>query len=149
MKKVSLIVCFLVFLGISSFGQNLDSQKSLELASQEELNVYLNKAKKTRNIGAIMTISGSVAIIGGMSLANSINENPETAMLSGVLLVGAGTISTMFGLPVFIAGASRVNRIKKIKINSNSEVTIDLAPCSFRSYQTQTQQYGISIKIKL
>lgn len=149
MRKISFIVFFLIFTMLSSFAQNQYSQKSLENASQEELNLYLNKAKKTKKIGVIMSISGSVALIGGMVLVSSSSENPETALLSGVFLWGAGTISTLFGLPVFISGASKVNRIKKIKINSDSEVMIELAPCSFRSYQTQTQQYGISIRIKL
>ena len=146
MKKLTFIIFFLIFAGLSSFGQN---QKSLENASQEELELYLNKAEKTKKKGAIMSITGSVALVGGIALVSSYSNNPETAILTGVLLWGAGTITTLIGIPVFITGVSQVNRIKKIKINSNSEVIIDLAPCSFRNYQTQTQQYGISIRIRL
>ena len=149
MKKISFIVCFLIFTEFSSFGQNPYSQKSLEHASQEELDLYLNKARKTKKVGAIMSISGSVALIGGMVLVSSSNfENPENALISGIFLWGAGTISTVFGLPIFIGGASKVNRIKKIKRNSNSEVMIDIVPCGFRSYHTQNQQYGMSIRVK-
>ena len=149
MNKILFIGLFFILLAITCQAQSKYSKQNLEQASTEDLNTYLNKAKKTKKIGAIMSIGGPIAFGSGIVLANAAWSGGTEAMWgSGLMLMTAGASSTLIGLPVLITGSSRIKRINKIKNPNLNEVTMELAPCSFNNCQAQIYQAGLTLRLR-
>ena len=149
MKKVSAIGLLLILYTSTCHAQSVYSKQNLEQVSQDDLNLYLIKAKKTKKIGTIMSIGGPIAFGSGILLSSyAWSGGTEAAWGAGLVLLMAGTSSTLIGLPLLITGNSRVNRIKKINNNANDGVMIDLIPCNFQNFQSQNHQYGISLRVR-
>lgn len=96
------------------------SLEYLERASQEDLNTYLNKAKKLKKTGKILNIVGGISYgavvisaILGADWGFGVDSWVLIGIASGGLIVG-GT-SFIIGIPVLIVGKKRVEKIKTFK----------------------------------
>lgn len=140
MKKFITIGLFLVAFASSNHAQTVFSKQTLEQASQEDLNIYLKRAKTQKTTGLILSIAGSVTVV---SILNAdINISLDNA--AAIFLIGSA--ATLIGIPVLIIGSSRVNTINRIK-NSRG-FTMELSPCSFNNYQAQNHQQGVTLRIR-
>ena len=154
MKKILAIGLLIIITAFASNAQKNYSNQNLEKASQEDLNLYLNKAKKTKTAGIILTIVGSIALAGGSvllvdSTVDVILDTSSTTEVNTMayLLIG-GAVTTYVGLPLLIVGSSRVNKINRIKYAKFNGVTMEFAPCNFYNYQAQNHQLGLTLRVK-
>ncbi len=142
MKKVS-IIGLLIILVFTSHAQSVFSKQNLEQASQDDLRLYLKKAKSQKTTGMVLTIAGPVTVTSLIVVASSsvVNMSLDTAEV----IFFAGIAATLIGIPVMIVGSSRVNKVKN---TLSDRVSIELAPCSFQNYTAQNKQHGITFRIK-
>jgi hypothetical protein len=116
MKKL-FSICLSLFLSVLCNAQENSKPKYNEL-NQDQLNLALTKSEKTVKTGKILTFVGlgvessGIAILiyaGSKSLLDgSDNSNLATA---GLCLFGAGGISMLSGIPVWISGANKKHEI--------------------------------------
>ena len=134
------------------YPDNNSNKTSLKNASNEDLDFYLVKAKKTKKIGTVMSIAGPLAAtLGGLLAASSFNPNPfvEDATSkgfnfgAGLFLTGMGV--TILGLPILVTGSSRVKNINEIKRSRG--MTMELIPGSYYNYQANNYQPYATIRI--
>ncbi len=149
MKKFTLLVSFLLLFTISGFAQKqkIYSVTNLEQASQEDLNIYLDKALKHKKNGKTVTIVGASAL--GVSIIYIIID-PAMALMSGlnVFYLGVPAIATTaVGAIMLTKGSARVKRINKIKKTANYGIMIDLKPCV--QYNLVTQDYQPSVRLRI
>jgi hypothetical protein len=158
MKKILFIGLFFILFAFICQAQSVYSKQNLEKASQEDLNLYLRKAKKTRTAGAVLSITGPIILIAGSAVAGSASvygfvggseaqEDAEAMLGTGVGLMLVGLGATVVGLPLLFTGCTRVKRIKEIKNPAFNGVRMDLAPCNFYSYQTHSHQFGVTLRV--
>lgn len=120
----------------------------LEVASQDELNFYLKKAKKTKRTGAILSIAGSSSLASGLLLGSyAWSGGTEATWGTALFLMFAGTGATVIGIPVLITGAKRVNRINSLRNSSSDSVYFEIVPCSFQDYHAGKQQYIVKLSL--
>ena len=155
MKKILAIGLIIIMTAFASNAQNIYSKQNLEKVSQEDLNLYLNKAKKTRKTGTIMTIVGPIAFVGGGALSwdafggnDPYGGGSEAELATGVILMLGGMVSTVVGLPLLITGSSRVKKINRIKNTKFNGVTMEFTPCNFYNYQAQNHQLGLTLRMR-
>lgn len=147
MKKL-LSLALLIFFVFTSFAQKTYSIQNLEKVSKLDLESYLKKSKKKKVAGAILTITGTSLIITGQIWDNNI-ENRNLGEYKGPDIVGPiGAYSVLAGIPFFIVGSVRVNRIKKIMNNVPGRVFFELAPCSINNYMVQNYQAGLTVRMR-
>ncbi len=149
MKKFTLLVSFLLLFTISGFAQKqkIYSVTNLEQASQEDLNIYLDKALKLKKNGKTAAIVGASAL--GASIIYIIID-PAMAFMSdlNVLYLGVPAIvTTTVGAIMLTKGSARVKRINKIKKTANYGIMIDLKPCV--QYNLVTQDYQPSVRLRI
>lgn len=117
----------------------------LKNATNEDLDFYLAKARKTKKKGTVMSIVGPVtAIAGGLLAATSFID--ESGFVFGTLLFLGGTGTTVVGIPILITGSSRVKNISKIK--ESKGITMELAPGGYYNFQANSYQPGLSLRIR-
>jgi len=98
--------------------------------------------------GAILTITGTALIVSGQIWDNNI-ENRNLNEYKGPDIIGPiGAYSILAGIPFFIVGSVRVNRIKKIMNNVPDRVFYELAPCSLHNYMVQDYQPGLTLRLR-
>lgn len=138
---------------ISDIKQNKEYPKefpdraALEKASTDELDYYLKKARKTKKIGAIMSIAGPIAFGSGILLASSAwSGGTEAAWGAAIILGMVGTGSTIIGLPVFFTGTSRIKRINEIK--KSKGMTVEFIPGGYYNHQAFSYQPGVTLRIR-
>ncbi len=149
MKKFTLLVSFLLLFTISGFAQKQKtySVTNLEQASQEDLNIYLDKALKHKKNGKTVTIVGASAL--GVSIIYIIID-PAMALMSGLNVYYLGVpaiVTTTVGAIMLTKGSARVKRINKIKKTANYGIMIDLKPCV--QYNLVTQDYQPSVRLRI
>jgi hypothetical protein len=145
MKKLS-GAAMLLFLFMSvSFSQGLYSKENLEKASPEELLLYLKKAQKLKKAGGVITIAGSAAVLTGGVL---ISLTREASGYAGIYTALGGLGATVIGLPIFLAGSSRVNKVSNIWNSHYNTAQIDLVPCTLHNPHTQHIHPGISLRMR-
>lgn len=153
MKKILFIGLFLILLAFNCQAQSVYSKQNLEKATQQDLNRYMSKAKKTRTAGAILSITGPImGVTGGIIMNNNLDgffggTSNVTLVNTGAGLLITGICATLVGLPLLINGSSRVKRIKEITNTAFNGVRLDLAPCNFYSYQTHSHQFGVTLRV--
>ena len=143
-----------MLLAFNGKAQSVYSKQNLEKATQEDLNVYLQKAKKTRTIGLKLSITGTLMVVSGFSIANNtwggwgwFGETNDSLWGTGVIVAITGISATLVGLPLLIEGSTRVKRIKEIQNTAFNGVEFDLAPCIFYNPQPNNHPVGITIKV--
>jgi len=113
----------------TSHAQGTYSRSNLEQASQEEVNLYLEKAQDLKKTGVVLSIAGPVTTFLGYALASSswsgkIGGSGMFTAGYGMILLGAGT--TIVGLPTFALGVYRVNKIRALEHAEKNGVRLGL-----------------------
>ena len=75
MKKLSIISLLLFLFAFAGQSQKIYSVENLEQASQEDLNIYLEKSQKLKKTGGFLSIAGPASAITGAVLAMSAYNN--------------------------------------------------------------------------
>ena len=91
------------------------SVTNLEQASQEDLKIYLDKAKKLIKDGKTATIVGGVALAAAVlwGITDPLGHELGTVLEAGIVgIAGLGTMAV--GIPIRITGSIRVKRINTI-----------------------------------
>ncbi|NQU87136.1 MAG: hypothetical protein HQ541_15380 [Mariniphaga sp.] len=148
MKKV-IIVAFLIFIiSLTSQAQKVYSAENLEKASQEELDLYLEKALKNKKTGKKLT-NVSVISIGATILYAFVDPfNHELgALIPFGIAVYAGVPAIAVGIPMQIVNKKRIERINEIKKTAYKGFKFDLLPCT--QYNLATQNYSPCIKLRI
>lgn len=134
----------------TSHAQSIYSRSNLEQASQEEVNLYLEKAQKLKKTGVVLSIAGPATSLLGYALASSswsgkIGGAGMYTAGYGMILLGAGT--TIVGLPTFALGAHRVNKIRALEHAENNRVRLEC--CVFQSaYRSNEPIPCIMVSVK-
>ncbi len=153
MKKITITTLLLFIVSFAVQAQKNYSLESLEKASAEELNTYLNKAIKLQKSGKTVNIVGcsilgaTAVTIGGIAIADK-GDWALGAAAIGFLggLAGIGTLAV--GIPMNITGKNRVKRVKKVQETVFNDADIDLQPCIYYNLLTQDYQPGAALRIR-
>lgn len=109
MKKLISISLLVVF-SVSGNAQ-INRQRDLSELSYDQLNIAFEKARNKTNIGIALTglgiAVGTVGIWMGTSYTNSISNN-----FAGVLMTMGGIVMVAGGVPTWISGSVRKNKIE-------------------------------------
>lgn len=150
--KSTLLILILTSFVITSQAQNKYSPENLENTSIENLNTYLEKAKRNKKTGAILSIAGPIAFISGGIVFVEYWENSylgyissPTAEVVGSILVIGGMAATLTGIPLYAINSSRINKINNTLSN---KAYIELVPYHLNRHMAQTNQYGITLRIR-
>ncbi len=152
MKKIFfiLVLCLLV-----SFvqAQSPYSVENLQKLSQEELDVYYNKALKLQKTGRVFNIIGgtSLGVVGVCAvLGNDATFGVDSWAI--IIIAGAGMIvggtSFAIGIPTNLIGKSRVKRIDSIRNTAFKNLTFDLIPGAQYNLITQNYQPALTLRIR-
>jgi hypothetical protein len=126
-------ICFLLFFVVTGNAQVNNKPKLNEL-TQDQLNLSLTKSKKTIKTGIILTIVGlGVTITGAAIIVNEANKAPtgpvfdENIDLTGYYVTIIGGAIILAGIPVWIVGASKKNKIELelVKFNPKGSASIN------------------------
>jgi hypothetical protein len=151
MKEFTIIILF-VFLVIQlSHAQKKYSLENLEKASQEELDVYLNKALKLQKTGKTFNIVGVSCLgtaIGAIILGATTDFDDWGVIGICMITIPAGGASLAIGIPTNLTGKNRVERINTIKGITYFDASIDLSPCVQYNPAAQNYQPGIALRIR-
>ena len=133
MKRL-ISICFLVSLTVMCNAQENAKPNYSELY-QDQLNLSLKHASKSIKTGKILTFVGAGAftigiIIMASSIENSTDEITDTTVnsfIAGDLLAFGGLISTVIGIPVWIVGVNKKNKIEVelVKFNPKGSASIN------------------------
>ena len=151
MKKLTIIFFMVLFVNLASQAQKTYSFENLQKASQEELDVYLNKAMKLQKTGKTFNIIGGTCIgllAGTVILENVAHTDPWGTILVGIITVPIAGASFAIGIPTNLTGKSRIERINTIKGTAFQNINIDLQPCVQYNLATQNYQPGVTLKIR-
>ena len=148
MKRIA-VTGLLFFLVLSvSLSQGKYSKENLAKASLEDLNLYLEQARKLKKSGGFLSIAGPVAMVIGIAAAGAAwSGGTEGSYKFGVGMIFVGTASTLAGLPMLAVGSSRVKNVKNAISASGGVSSIQVAPCSFYNYTAGKIQPGIRLMI--
>ncbi len=153
MKKLAII--FLLFFLVAQIGQaqKTYSLENLEKASQEELDIYLDKAMKLQKTGRVFNIIGAsslgvvaVSAILGSDAILGVDSWALIVIAGGGILVGGTSLA--IGIPTNLTGKKRVERIHSIKRTSFYDVDIDLRPSVQYNLAVQKYQPGVTLRIR-
>ncbi|MCE4564033.1 hypothetical protein INQ51_06895 [Maribellus sp. CM-23] len=152
MKKIvaGLILLLAVF---ATQAQLIYTQEHLETLSQEDLNVYLDRAVQLQKSGRTLNIVGA-SILGGTVLTIAgvaLTATDDWALGAVVIaffggLAGFGTLAV--GIPMNLTGKNRVNRINALQATSFNRLELDLKPCAQYNLISRSYQPGLSVKIR-
>jgi hypothetical protein len=120
---------------------------NLEKASQDELNFYLTKVKKTKRTGIIMLIAGPLSSGAGILIAAaSYSGGTSGGFTAGYLMFLAGIGTTIVSIPILITGSSRVKTINEIK--KSRGMTMEFIPGGYYNQLAQNYQPGATLRIR-
>ena len=149
MKKLSATALLIILLAMAGHAQNRYSEKNLKLATQEDLNLYMDKAKSQKKAGGILLIAAPVSAATGILLSSvSLNGGSESEWKLGLGLIFASMGAMVVGIPLRITGSSRVKKVSRVWNERYNTALINLAPYGGYNLQTHTIQPGISLRIR-
>ena len=147
MKDLIIILCLLFFVSVSH-AQKDYSHENLQKLSQEELDVYLNKALKLQKSGKTYTIVG-VSALGAVALSIPLDSSGGMVAATAAIFVGIPALAaTTVGISKNSKGKKRVERINSIKNTASNDIIFDLKPCTQYNLMTQNHQPGITLRIR-
>ena len=148
MKKLAIIFFLIFAISFGAKAQKPYSVEILEQASQEELNVYLNKSLKLQKTGKTLTNAGAIAFGATTLWAITDPLNHGLGALLPFTLVGVpGLAAIAVGIPIKVTGKKRVERINTIKNTAYDGIKIDLKPCAQYNLATRNYQPGVILRI--
>ncbi|MGQ8335308.1 hypothetical protein ACUNWD_02085 [Sunxiuqinia sp. A32] len=149
MKRIAIILLLMFSCSMIIQAQKTYSQENLEKLSQEELDVYLNKAMKLQKSGKTVTIIGG-SILGATALtAVTFGSNMDLGVVVLGFFGGLAGVSTMaVGIPMKSTGKKRVERIEAIKANAFNEFKLEIKPSL--QYNPYNQKYtpGVTLSVR-
>jgi len=149
MKTLACILLLNSVFVIAGQAQAKYSNQSLEQLSPEDLGLYLEKAQKQKKAGTVLSIAGPVTAVSGFLLAvSAAGGGTENQFAAGMGMMIIGPVVTVVGLPLLISGSSRVKRINGIKSSPDNGISMELAPCVIYNFQAQSQQPGVTLRIR-
>lgn len=155
MKTISFAILFVIAINLAGLAQSEKpySVENLKKASQEELDVYLDKAMKLQKSGKTVTIIGG-SILGGTALTvagMAIADEGDWALAAAVVVffggvAGLGTMAV--GIPMKATGKKRVERIHSIKGTAFDDIKLDVLPSAQYNLASQNYQPGVTLRIR-
>ena len=153
MKRFMILALTVLLIQVTAQAQNKYSLESLEKASQEELEVYLDKSLKLQKTGKTVTIIGgsilgaTAATIAGVAIIHSDEDWALGGLMIGVLggTLGLGTMTT--GIIMKASGKKRVKRINSIENSAFNDIRVDVKPGVQYNPVIQNYQSGITLSI--
>jgi len=131
---------------VASIGSKF-SRKNLELASIEDLNLYLRKAQKQKKTGVIMSIAGPLGCLGGIAIAAAAyGGGTEGEFAAGGLIFFGGLVTTAVGLPILITGSVRKSKVEKA-INAYVRLSLDSTPGTLFNNITQNLYPNLTLRV--
>ncbi len=127
MKNLFLLLCFLIFTGVTANAQRLYSNENLQQSSDQELEVYLKNAEKQKRNGFIFAAVGGGTVLGTLIYATSMDD-PYGGVAIALLGTIAGTTFTGIGIGKVISNSKKIKRINNIKDSRASMITLNLLP---------------------
>ena len=149
MKKYLVIGLLITLFTLAGKSQKLYSQQNLDQVSEVELFHYLIKAQKIERTGGFLLIVVPVSAVSGLLLTTiSYRGGTEGTWSLGLAMIMGSLGLAVAGIPTFLTGSSRVQKVTKTLSSKYKTAQIDLAPISFYNSQTQNVQPGITIRIR-
>lgn len=105
MKTLIIILLFVYSVSVNAqpYHHKPDSVIHLSEMSEKQLYTAYATATGTATVGIVLTAAGVPALVGGLIL----NSQAGT----GQVLIGAGLVAAGIGIPLWISGTNRQNRI--------------------------------------
>ncbi len=146
-KQVIIVLCFFL-VGLASQAQRTYSLENLQRVSQEELDIYMNKALNLQKSGKTVRIVGTVVF--GTSAFILIGFGSHMGFEGFIYVYSglAGLAIMTTGITMNVTGKKRVERINMVKNTAFNDIRIDLQPCAQYNLASHHYQPGISLKIK-
>ena len=135
MKKIILFT-MLMILSASSFSQQTNSHPTL---SKQD---YLQKSKNQKTTAWVLLGGGAALILVGDLVGNS-KESSFSDAATGVVIAGAGVLSMLGSIPLFIAAGK--NKRKAMSLSFKNEMIPELQNSSFVNRSVPS----LSLKISL
>jgi len=132
MKKL-ITICLLLFLVVTGNAQEKSKSKYSEL-NQDQLNLALKQSSKSIKTGKVLTFIGATAFTAGViifanGVEDAVNSSPDSSskLGGGYALFLGGFVSTVIGIPVWIVGVSKENKIELelVKYNPKGSSSIN------------------------
>lgn len=149
MKKLFIISLLLLSFVLTSQAQKRYSLENLEKLSQEELDLYLEKALKKNKIGKKLVTVSAISI-GAATIYAILDpfDHELGALVPFGIAVYLGVPAITVGIPMQIVNKKRVGRINGLKNTGYNGIKIDLKPCAQYNFVSQNYQPGITLRIK-
>lgn len=148
MKKFIILILLLFICCIVSQAQKDYSQENLEKLSQEELDVYLNKAMRMQKSGKTFTTIG-VAALGVTVLSIPLDSSGGMIAAATVIFVGIpALVTTTVGISRNSKGKKRAERINSISNTTFNDITIDLKPHAQYDQMTHNYQPVVTLRVR-
>jgi hypothetical protein len=131
--KTMILICLLVFFTLVSKAQENKKPKYEEF-NQDQLQLAFIKASKNVRTGKILTFAGAgafsagaILFISGMNDALVSDSDADVKVWGGFGLVLGGFVSTVIGVPVWIAGSTKKKKIslELVKFNPTGAASIN------------------------
>ena len=152
MKRIIIItILFLLVSMVQVQAQSRYSIENLQKLSQEELDVYYNKALKLQHTGRVFNLVGLTTLGTGVAIVivGTIADADPWALIGVGLITEIIVIpSFVIGVPTNLTGKSRANRIDLIRNTAFRDITFDLMPTAQYNLITQNYQPAITLQIK-
>ncbi len=148
MKTILTIGILFVLFAFTCQAQRIHSKENLEKTSTEDLFLYLEKAKKLKKTGGVLSVAGPLsAITAALLIGPAYRSGAGLLWMLDIGVFFAGIGATVIGIPILITGSSRVKKSEAIIYAINDGIRIDLAPSGIYNYATQNYQPGITLRI--
>ncbi len=149
MKTMACYILLTFVFVLTGHAQGKYSTQNLEKLSREDLGFYLEKAKKQKKAGTVLSIAGPVTAVSGYLLAvSAVGGGTENQFGAGMAMMIIGPVVTVVGLPLLITGSSRVKRINGMNNSPFDGVSMELAPCVVYNYQADSPHLGATLRIR-
>src|SRR5258705_12673666 len=135
MKKIILFIMLLI-LSVSSFSQQTNSRPVLNKQD------YLKKSKNQKTTAWVLLGSGAALILVGDLIGNSKESSFDDAG-AGVVIAGAGVLSMLGSIPLFIASGK--NKRKAMSMSFKNEMMPQLQRGSFVNQSIPSFSLKISL----
>ena len=152
MNKFVFLLLFSLAISVISHAQKPYSQENLQNLTNEELDVFYNKALKLQKTGRTLNIVGvsslgvtAVAAILGSDWGFGVDSWSLILIAGGGIIVGGTSLA--IGVPLNLTGKKRVEMINSIRGTTFNNININLQPCAQYNLMTQRYQPAVSVKV--
>lgn len=135
---------------VAGNAQGTYSLRNLQQLSNEELNLYYQKAVNLERKGETFAITGAAAgligILGGAALNDDCSSDGTRVLcVTAATLMAGGVAATIIGFTMYMTGISRIDKIRKIQFSNSFQ--LELIPGGFYCSYPQNYTSGITLRI--